>query len=83
LAQAASDKVLAASISSTLISMLEAYFLVVDVKAHERCVSVEATTCKSKPKASVTGFTTNWSSDPWQTTRSTSGGKSLTAATFR
>jgi hypothetical protein len=27
--------------------------MVVGIKAHERCVSVEATTCKNKPKATV------------------------------
>jgi hypothetical protein len=59
LAQAASDKVLAASISSTLISMLEAYFWWLEFKAHERCVSVEATMCKNKPNASVTDLAIN------------------------
>ena len=57
LAQVASAKVLAVLIFSTLISVLEAYFLVVDTKAHGRCASVEGTTCKSELKISSTDIT--------------------------
>jgi hypothetical protein len=48
LARAASDKVLAASTSSTFDIRARGLLLVFDPKAHERCASVEGTMCKSK-----------------------------------
>ena len=50
LVQVASDKVLAALTSSMWISVVRSLLLVVIIKAHERCASVEGTMCRSNPR---------------------------------